>query len=97
MFVNSTEYPGSTFLDQDPETSAHFDGRYIGTVSVSGFSEEYREHQLSIQPMLSLHLEAEVGFPVISLDKIVARIKLVQASITLEDDAGLKEFLGLSM
>lgn len=96
MRVNTIDYPGNTFIDQDPETSSSYDGAFPGTVTVAGYSEEYRAHQLRIRPMFSLQLQSSVGLPKVSLDKIVARLRRVQLSPQTEDDEGLKEFLGLS-
>jgi hypothetical protein len=97
MRVNGLDYPGSTFIDDDPETSASYDGKIPGTVAISGYSEEYRAHQLRILPLVNLQLQSTVGLPKISLDKVVARLARIRTSMTIEDDEGLKEFLGLSL
>jgi len=94
--VNTITYPGNTYLDADCETAAFYDGELTGTTSLNGYSEEYRNDQLLKMPAVQLALEASVGFPVVSIDKIVRRLTLLQLSPTYEDDAGLKEFLGLS-
>jgi hypothetical protein len=47
--------------------------------------------------LVELQLQAEVSLPKISLDRIVARLRRIQISMAIEDDEGLKEFLGLSM
>jgi hypothetical protein len=80
----------------DAETSAYYEGKLPGTVTISGYSEEYREHQLLIAPMLQLSLESTTALPVISLDTIVQRIQTLKISPTSEDNEGLRGLLGLS-
>ncbi|KAH6619374.1 hypothetical protein B0J18DRAFT_445646 [Chaetomium sp. MPI-SDFR-AT-0129] len=96
MRVNARDYPSSTFIDQDPETSPSYDGKIAGTVTVLGYSEEYRAHQLRIKPLLNLQMQSDIVLPTISLDRIVARLRLLRASAITEDDKALQEFLGLS-
>ena len=96
MAVSSFNYPGSTFLDMDCETSGYYEGKHPGTVSISGYSEEYREQQLLRAPLLNISLEGTTALPVVQLDNIVNRIRKVQLQPTLEDDEGLKVLLGLS-
>jgi hypothetical protein len=96
MHSDALTYPGNTFLDMDCESAAFYDGKLSGTVTVGGYSEEYRLHQLIIAPALNLSLEAQVGLPTMSLDLIVARLRKIQLSPTFEDSDGLKPFLGLS-
>jgi hypothetical protein len=96
MAVDGITYPGSKFLDMDCESGGFYEGKIPGTVSVSGYSEEYRNFQLSVVPMLSLTFEASVGLPVIDLDKIVARLQKLQLYQFTEDTEGFKEFLGLA-
>lgn len=94
--VGSASYPGSTFLDMDCESSAYYEGKYPATVTISGYSEEYRAHQLLQQPMLKLSLESETILPEAPLGKIVERLRRLRSQPTLEDDVGLKDLLGLS-
>jgi hypothetical protein len=96
MAVDMLNYPGSTFLDMDCESAGYYEGRLPGTVTVSGYSEEYREHQLLVAPLLNLALEGTSVLPVLPLDKIVERIRLLQRQPTLEDNNALREVLGLS-
>lgn len=96
MHLAPTSYPGNTWLDMDAETSAYYEGKLLGTVSISGYSEEYREHQLLIAPMLQLSLESTSTLPVIPLDKIVQRIQTLKISPTSEDNEGLRGLIGLS-
>jgi hypothetical protein len=39
MNVDAISYPGNTWLDMDSESSAYYEGKLVGTVSVSGYSE----------------------------------------------------------
>lgn len=94
--VDAFNYPGNTFLDMDCETSGYYDGKLPGTVSISGYSEEYRAHQLLRVPLIHLTLESESTLPPMALDKIVDRIRLLQRQPTLEDNETLRETLGLS-
>jgi hypothetical protein len=80
----------------DAETLAYYEGKLPGTVSISGYSEEYREHQLLRTPMLQLSLESTTALPVIPLDKIVQRIQTLKILPTSEDNEGLRGLLGLS-
>jgi hypothetical protein len=96
MAVDGINYPGSKFLDMDCESGGFYEGKIPGTVSVSGYSEEYRIFQLSTVPLLSLTFESNEGLPVIDLDKIVARLQRLQLYQFTEESEGLKEFLGLS-
>ncbi|KAL9036918.1 MAG: hypothetical protein Q9214_005926, partial [Letrouitia sp. 1 TL-2023] len=97
MTFHLASYPGSTLVNMDPETSIYYEGKLPGTISISGFSEEYREHQLSVSPLLQLNLEGPSIFATVSIDKIVQRLRMVQKQPEVEDDEGLKQFLGLSM
>jgi hypothetical protein len=94
--VDVLSFPGNTFLDMDCESSAYYEGKLPGTVTVSGYSEEYREQQLLRFPLLNLSLEGTHTLPVMPLDKIVSRIRLLQRDHTLEDNDALREILGLS-
>jgi tetratricopeptide (TPR) repeat protein len=95
MAISNVTYPGSTFLDMDLESGNFYDGKLPGTVTVSGFSEEYRNQQLQAKPPLNLTLEANVGLPVIDLDRIITRLQFLQTSQYNEDSEGLKPLLGL--
>jgi hypothetical protein len=83
-------------MDMDCESSGYYEGKLPGTVSICGYSEEYREHQLLAAPLLNLALESTTTFPTMELDKIVDRIQLLQRQPTLEDNEGLRKVLGLS-
>jgi len=96
MAVDSISYPGSTFLDMDCESSGYYEGKLPGTVTISGYSEEYRAHQLLRAPLLQLALEGTACLTVVPLDKIVSRIQRLRRQPTLEDDEGLKSLLGIS-
>src|SRR5436190_7458529 len=96
MAIDTLNYPGSTFLDMDCESSGYYEGRIPGTVTVSGYSEEYREHQLLAVPLLNIALEGTTVLPAMPLDKIVERVRLLQRQPTLEDNDALRETLGLS-
>jgi hypothetical protein len=96
MAVNMLNYPGTTFLDMDCETSEFYEGKLPGTVSISGYSEEYREHQLSKYPMLVLALEGTVTLPTMEIDKIVERIQSLQRRVAPTDNTALRDMLGLS-
>ena len=96
MAVDVLDYPGSTFLDMDCETSGYYDGKLPGTITISGYSEEYRAHQLRRSPLLNLILESTSVLPTMALDKIVDRIRLLQRQPTLEDNETLRDILGLS-
>ena len=79
----------------DCETAASHEGLHLGTVSVSGYTEEYREYQLSLKPALSLILEAQTIPPVMNIASIVSRLQLLQLQPNLEDNQKLAEILGL--
>jgi hypothetical protein len=96
MAVNAYAYPGNTFLDADCETSAYYEGTLPGTITISGYSEEYRAQQLRIVPLLKLALEAPTCLPEISLSTIVERLRKLQLQPSLEDNEGLRSILGLS-
>lgn len=67
----------------------------MGTTSVLGYTEEYRERQLAAQIQLRLTLEGTTTPPVQAIQNIVQRIQLLQANPTLEDNAGLDRLLEL--
>jgi hypothetical protein len=96
MAINLQSFPGCTFLDMDCESSGSYEGKVPGTVSIHGYSEEYREHQLLRAPMLNLALEGANTLPAMALDKIVERIRLLQGQPTLENNEALREILGIS-
>jgi hypothetical protein len=96
MAISMLSYPGNTFFDMDCESLGHYEGKIPGTITVSGYSEEYREQQLLELPLLKLRLEATSALPTMELDKIVNRIRLLKLQPTLEDDVGLRDVLGLS-
>lgn len=94
--VDSVSYPGSTFLDMDCESSAYYEGRLPGTIGISGYSEEYREHQSLLSPIANLTLEWHTKLPRIGLDRIVERIRALLSAPNDEDDESLKEMLGIT-
>lgn len=96
MAVDGLNYPGNTFLDMDCESSGYYEGKLPGTVSITGYSEEYRAQQLLRNPMLNLILEGTTTIPPMTLDKVVDRIRLLQRQPTLEDNETLREILGMS-
>jgi hypothetical protein len=96
MAVDTFDFPGNTFIDMDCESSGYYEGKIPGTVSISGYSGEYREQQLLAIPLLNLILESENTLPTMALDKIVSRIQLLRRQPTLEDNEGLRDILGLS-
>ena len=96
MVVDNYGYPGSTWLDMDVESSAYYEGKLPGTVGISGYSEEYRVHQLIVQPMLNLSLEGSTPLREVSIDNVVAHMRRVQLRPNVEDDESLKNLLGLS-
>jgi len=66
----------------------------MGTISVLGYTEEYRERQLAAQVQLQLTLEGTTTPPVQTIQTIVQRIQLLQGNPNLEDNAGLDRILG---
>jgi len=80
----------------DRESSGYYDGKLPGTVSITGYSGEYRAHQLQRSPLLNLILEGTSTLPTMALDNIVDRIRLLQLRPTLEDNDALRDILGLS-
>jgi hypothetical protein len=96
MAVDAISFPGNTFLDMDCESSSRYEGKIPGTTSISGYSEEYREHQLLRAPLLNLALESTETLPTMPLDKIVERMRAQQQVATLEDNVALRDILGLS-
>lgn len=67
----------------------------MGTLSVLGYSEEYRERQLAAQINLQLTFESATVPPIQTIHTVVQRIQLLQGSPTLEDNVGLRRLLGL--
>jgi hypothetical protein len=96
MAVSTYNYPGSTFLDVDCESSPYYEGKIPGTTSISGYSEEYRTQQLLILPLLNLALEGTSCLPEAQLGRIVERIRKLKYQPTLEENEGLRDLLGLS-
>ena len=85
--VNTIAYPGTTFLDYDCESTASYDGYHLGSTSVLGYSEEYREYQLAQKLQLQLHLLSQNVPPAMELDAIVQRLQQFQGNPNLEDNA----------
>ncbi|KIX08174.1 uncharacterized protein Z518_02830 [Rhinocladiella mackenziei CBS 650.93] len=94
-FVDAISHPGTNFVDYDCESTSSYDGYHLGTTSVLGYAEEYREYQLTLKLQLQLSLEAQTIPPPMALDAIVERIQLLQRSPTLEDNVKLDQILGL--
>jgi hypothetical protein len=94
--VETTKYPGNTFLDMDCETSAYYDGKIPGTTTVGGYSEEYRAQQLLRYPLIEVALEGESVLPDVSLSNIITRLRFRELNRSLEDNMGLVDVLGLS-
>lgn len=88
-------HPGTNFLDYDCETAASYDGHHKGTTSVLGYSEEYREFQLSQTVQFQLSLEEQNPPPPMTLDAVVERLQLLQRNATHEDNARLRQIIGL--
>ena len=96
MAVETSKYPGNTFLDMDCESSAYYDGKIPGTTTVGGYSEEYRAQQLLKYPLIEVALEGDSILPDISLSKIIARLRFREMERTIEDNVGLVDLIGLS-
>ncbi|KAG8534015.1 uncharacterized protein KY384_000857 [Bacidia gigantensis] len=96
MVVSSYNIPGTNWLDLDPESSEHYEGKLGGTVAIQGYSEEYRTYQLIKRPLVKLALEASSGFKEVDLEKIVTHARLIQSLPTTENDEALKKLLNLS-
>ncbi|KFY49262.1 hypothetical protein V495_00643 [Pseudogymnoascus sp. VKM F-4514 (FW-929)] len=96
MTFNGIDFPSNTFLNNDCESSPYYEGKLPGTVTITGYSKEYRVHQLSLNPRLNITLEASGALPGASLDKIVQRISTLQVLGTSEDSELLGQMLGLS-
>jgi hypothetical protein len=96
MTINANDFPGNTLLNNDCECSPYYDGKLTGTVTISGYSKEYRSHQLSLNPRFNITLESSGTLPVYSLDRVVERITSLQILGTSEDNEFLGQMLGLS-
>jgi hypothetical protein len=94
--VGVFSFPGNTFLDMDCESSTHYDGESSGTTTISGYSEEYRAHQLLEYPLINLALEGDVILPEIPMGQIIDRLRLLKLQPTLDDNVGLRYVMGLS-
>lgn len=81
----------------DCESSAYYEGRTPGTIGISGYSEEYREYQISITPLNKVALQGTLPLPTIPLEKIVKRLRAIISSPVIEDDVFLRELLGSSL
>lgn len=95
-YASSISDPGTTFIDYDCETASSYDGRHAGTVSVLGYSEEYRLYQQEVKPPIRIQLQSETT-PKQGLTQefLVNRITQLQNNPTLEDNEGLWDILGL--
>jgi len=96
MAIETSKYPGNTFLDMDCESSAYYDGKIPGTTTVGGYSEEYRAQQLLKYPLFQLALEGDNVLPDISLSKIISRLRFREVDRAMEDNVGLVDLLGIS-
>jgi hypothetical protein len=96
MAVDAISYPGNTFLDMDCESSAYYEGKLPGTIGISGYSEEYREHQLLIAPLVNIAFEGQETLPTFPLDRIVKRIRTLLVAPNQEDNETLREMMGIS-
>lgn len=96
MTIDARDFPGNTLFNNDCECSPYYEGKQPGTVTISGYSKEYRSHQLSLNPMFNITLESNGTLPLYSLDKIVERITRLQILGTSEDNEILGQMLGLS-
>ncbi|ELR03936.1 hypothetical protein VC83_09032 [Pseudogymnoascus destructans] len=96
MTFHEIDFPSNVFLNNDCETSPFYEGKMPGTVTITGYSKEYRVHQLSLNPRLNITFEASGALPGASLDKIVQRISALQLLGTSEDSKFLGQLLGLS-
>lgn len=89
--------PGTTWLDMDPETLVIYDGGAPGTLSIAGYSEEYRQQQYVTTPRLNVKLKQEVPLPTVTTDFLVKRISsLKNPTLHPLTDASLKQVLGNS-
>lgn len=61
-----------------------------------GYTEEYREYQLTLRPQLNLVLEVETIPPTTAIENIVERLQLLCGQPDLEDNTKLAEILGIS-
>ncbi|KAF1813431.1 hypothetical protein P152DRAFT_457795 [Eremomyces bilateralis CBS 781.70] len=94
--VDMLKYPANTFLDMDCTSVSNYDGKLPGTVTVSGWSEEYRAHQLIAKPVVQLSVEGRRTIPELPIDQVVERMRKLQVFRTLEDNEGLVKLLGMS-
>jgi hypothetical protein len=96
MTFHGIDFPSNIFLNDDCETSPFYEGKLPGTVTITGYSKEYRVHQLSLNPRLNITFEVSGALPGAPLDKIVQRISTLQLLGTSEDSELLGQMLGLS-
>lgn len=94
--MSPLSHPGTNFIDYDCESTVSYEGHHLGTISILGYSEEYRERQLAAQPQLQLTLEGRTIPPLQAVTTVVDRIQLLQANPALEDNVGLDRLLGLT-
>lgn len=81
----------------DPETLIIYDGGAPGTLSISGYSEEYRQQQYAAMPRILLKLKQEVPLPQVTADFLVKRIQSLKYPTTHpRTDASLRQVLGNS-
>ena len=92
--VNGSLFPGTHFFDMDPETVVGFDGQEPGTLTISGYNEEYRQQQFLVTPRLLLSLESQNVLPIIPLEEIVQGINDMLLTYTQENTTRLTRLLG---
>ena len=83
-------------MDMDSEATSHYDASNPGPVSVWGYNQEYREQQFVRNPPVDLAIYGTGEVPLLSMDRIVARINNMLSYPSWEDHAFLRECLGLS-
>lgn len=96
MHVTPSEIPGNTFLDMDMESSPYYTGKTPGTVSVNGYSEEYR--LTKVPPRLNLMLCNYDPLPVLATDTILSRMQLIRWGLPslVQAESELRQILGPS-
>lgn len=96
IYASAVHYPGTTYLDVDPETSVIYDGAAPGTLSVTGYSEEYRQQQFAATPRIVIALEEKVPPPKVTIDFLVKRMQSLYWPGHPLTEASLKQVLGNS-
>ncbi|KAF2675526.1 hypothetical protein BT63DRAFT_436407 [Microthyrium microscopicum] len=94
--VNDNTYPGSTFPDDDCESTELYAGKIAGTISVQGYCEEYRVNVLKDAALSHQTPALYVALPDLPAEKVVARLYFLGESKYQEDNEGILEILGIS-